>query len=228
MNPQFNSMPNIMPVQAPNMMFSQNQNQNMMYSQNQNMMQGQMPNMGNFYQNSNFNQFMPCYQNQNMFNNPNMMMGMQYCNPSMGNMYMAYPVYGGIQGNTSMMPNNVNNNINNNNNNANQKDQSLLSRDNRLIGDPNLPTGQGYINVFFEASTGNTVVLNLKDDIGLRDALKQYMNKIQLSESYIGTQIVFLFNGRKLDHESNEPIKTFKIGNSSKITVFDQGNVIGA
>ena len=216
MNQQFNSMPNMMPAQAPNMMYSQNQFQNMM--------QPQMRSMGNFYQNPNFNQFMSGYQNQNMYNNPNMMMGMQYFNPSMNNMYMAYPGYGGFQGNTPMMPNNMNNN----NNNANQQDKSLLIRDNKLIGDPNLPTGQGKINVYFEASTGNTVVLNLEENIGLRDALKLYMNKIQLSENYIGNQIVFLFNGRKLDHESNEPIKTFKIVNSSKITVFDQGNVIGA
>jgi hypothetical protein len=221
MNQQFNSMPNMMPAQAGNMMFSQNQNPYMF--------QNQMQNMGNFYQNPNFNQFMPGYQNQNMYNNQNMMMmGMQYFNPAMGNMCMSCPGYGGFQGNTPMMQNNVNYNVNNNNNNANQKDQSLLSRDNKLIGDPNLPTGQGYINVYFEASTGNTVVLNLKDNIGLRDALKLYMNKIQLSESYIGTHIVFLFNGRKLDHESNDSIKTFKIVNSSKITVFDQGNVIGA
>ena len=213
MNQQFNSMPNIMPAQAPNMMYSQNQFQNMM--------QPQMMSMGNFYQNPNFNQFMSGYQNQNMYANPSMMMGMQYCNPSMGNMCMANPAYGGFQGNTPMMPNNVNNVMN-------KKDESILSRDNKLIGDPNLPTGQGKINVYFEASTGNTVVLNLDENIHLRDALKQYMNKIQLSESYIGTQIVFLYNGRKLDHDSEESIKIFKIVNFSKITVFDQGNVIGA
>ena len=221
MNQQFNQMSNMMSAPNPNMMFGQNPN----------MMQNQFPAMGNFYPNQNFNPYMAGY--QNMYNNPNMMMGMQFYNPAMNNMYMQQPGYGCFQGNNPMMQNNMNNmnntpNTSNNNTTSQQETPSLLSRDNKIIGDLNLTPGEGYINVYFEASTGNTVVIHVKDNIGLRDALKLYMEKMQLSESFIGTHIVFLFNGRKLDHDSNESIKTFKIGNSSKITVFDQGNVIGA
>ena len=210
------------------------QPQNMTFNQNLNMMQGQMSNqMPNMYNNQMGN-FTPCMPNyQNMCVNPNYqgMMGMQFNNFYMNNMNMAYPGYGGFQGNTPVMQNNMQNNMNNNvpnNNNGNQQGSSVLRRDNKLIGNPNLPTDGDKINVFFEASTGNTVVLNLSKKTGLLDALKEYIKKIGLQENNIGSEIVFLFNGKKLDHTSTDPIEAFKIGNQSKITVFDQGNIIGA
>ena len=56
----------------------------------------------------------------------------------------------------------------------------------------------------------------------------QYVKKVGIPESVIGTKIVFLFNAEKLDVNSQEPIgKTFKFFNAD-ITVLDQGNIIGA
>ena len=209
--PQMNPMQNMMAMPSQNMMFNQNMmvmpSQNMMFNQNM-MMPNQMQNM-----NCNFPYMYNNFQNMNM----------QYSNGYMNNMNMAYPGYGGVpMNNNNMMQPNTNSNTTNttntpnSNNTSNNQLKGLLSRENKLIGDPTLPTGQGYINVFFEASTGNTVVLNIKDNLGLRDALKLYMQKLGLAENHIGKEIVFLFNGKKLEHESNDPIKSFKIVNNFK------------
>ena len=55
-----------------------------------------------------------------------------------------------------------------------------------------------------------------------------YMDKIGLSESLIGKQVVFLYCGEKVDTESTKSLDELHIRNMSSITVFDQGNVIGA
>ena len=53
------------------------------------------------------------------------------------------------------------------------------------------------------------------------------MNKLQLSEGYIGNQVIFLLNGQQMDYNSNKKIGDV-LKNQMLITVFDQGGVIGA
>lgn len=87
--------------------------------------------------------------------------------------------------------------------------------------------GSEIININFDTSTGVKVILNVPDRIPVKELLKRFARKINLSESYIGTKVLFLFNGRKLDHESLEDIQKVGIRNNFNITVFDNGNVIG-
>jgi hypothetical protein len=107
---------------------------------------------------------------------------------------------------------------------------SLLQRNTDLIGDPNAPTGNGIINVFFEASTGSRAVLNLPEDTPVKDTLKKYAEKIKINQAFIGKKIMFLYTGKRIDNEPNcdKTLKELKILNGSQITVFDQANVLGA
>ena len=66
----------------------------------------------------------------------------------------------------------------------------------------------------------------MSDKITIKELIKKYMNKIGLSENYIAKDIIFLFNGGKMDINSEETIKKYQ--DFFAITVFDQNNVIGA
>ena len=114
--------------------------------------------------------------------------------------------------------------------NPNQKDpndKGVLPRGNITNGDT-LAKGEDMCNITFDASTGVKTIINAKKDEPFKEIFKKYMNKIGLPESYIGTQIVFLFNGKKLEGNSEETPKKLKLQNMASVTVFDVGNVIGA
>ena len=78
--------------------------------------------------------------------------------------------------------------------------------------------------ITIEASTGLKVIIKASDDITISDLLKKYLQTIGIDESFIGNGILFLMNGKKLDHNSNSKIKNFP--NSSEITLFDQNGII--
>ena len=88
-------------------------------------------------------------------------------------------------------------------------------------------TNDNIINILFQANTGLQLLMSFSRNTTIKDILKAYMNKLQLSENYIGDQVIFLFSGNQLDKNS-----TNIIGNKYKdhmlITVIDQGGVIGA
>jgi len=83
----------------------------------------------------------------------------------------------------------------------------------------NCPEGnqnnQNKINIVFQANTGLKLILQFPPNITIRDMIKLYMNKLQLSEGYIGNQVIFLLNGQQMDYNSDK-----KIGNVLKKTNF--------
>ena len=81
-------------------------------------------------------------------------------------------------------------------------------------------------NIKFDASTGIHVLINADKNITVENLLKEFVHKLGLSENVIGTDLIFLFNGGKLDAHSQETISKFP--DIATITVFDQNNVIGA
>ena len=81
-------------------------------------------------------------------------------------------------------------------------------------------------NISFDASTGLKVILKVPNDTTIKELLKKYVEKIGLSEKVIGTDLIFLFNGGRMDTNSEDSIQKFQ--DFSSITVFDQNNVIGA
>ena len=190
-----------------------------------NMQMGQMPmtqmNMGVGQMNMN-NMFMMYMNNQNCFNNQNFNMY-----NSMNNLNSQI---------ASANLNNVNNpmsystgNIIPNNNNDEDKDKGVLPRKGNTEDDIALPITGDTINVKFDTSTGvKKIVRADSKKTTLKQLLKMYMNKIGLPESLIGEQVVFLFCGERVDVNSDKPLCEHNIRNMSAITVFDQGNVIGA
>ena len=78
----------------------------------------------------------------------------------------------------------------------------------------------------FEASTGLKVVINVDGKTTtIKDLIKIYIEKIGINESLIGNGILFLMNGKKIDHNSQNLVETY--ANTAKITVLDQNYVIG-
>ena len=114
-------------------------------------------------------------------------------------------------------------------NNDDDKDKGVLPRVGNDDDDNNvLPPTADTINIKFDASTGVKKIIRANNNTTLKELLKMYMQKIGLPDTLIGKQVVFLFCGEKIDVESTKTLKEQNIRNMSSITVFDQGNVIGA
>ena len=84
------------------------------------------------------------------------------------------------------------------------------------------------INVTLTATSGLKVVIPAPKTMSLCQLFKNYVQKVGVPESVIGTKIVFLFNAEKLDFNSQEPISKFFKNFQANITVLDQANIIGA
>ena len=96
------------------------------------------------------------------------------------------------------------------------------------IGEKNIPISGEVINLNFTANTGLKVVMPIGLNNTLQDTLIKYCQKIGVPPSLIGTKLVFLFNAEKLDPLSKKTIGQIDFKNGTRITVFDQYNVIGA
>jgi hypothetical protein len=169
------------------------------------------------------------YQNQNqMINQGGLMVNMyQQVNP-------------GVPSNNNLTNNNINtpstSNINPNQNNQgnlnNGEPQPLLPENDEMIG--KIINSKGIINVFFEASTGSIAVININKDTPIKEAIEKYAEKIHLNKKYIGKEVIFVLNGKKLDPFSNNLFDLLNKKDSQgeivqfKINVFDQANVLGA
>ena len=84
------------------------------------------------------------------------------------------------------------------------------------------------VNVTLTATSGLKVVKKKKKSMPLCQLFKNYVKKVGVPESVIGTKIVFLFNAEKLDANSTQPISNFFKSFNANITVLDQANIIGA
>ena len=84
------------------------------------------------------------------------------------------------------------------------------------------------INITLTATSGLKVVIPAPKTMSLCQLFKNYVQKVGVPESVIGTKIVFLFNAEKLDFNSQEPISKFFKNFQANITVLDQANIIGA
>ncbi len=119
-----------------------------------------------------------------------------------------------------------NNNYNNNNNNL----VELLPHGDKTIvvgGNQGLIQNRGLINIALNASSGLKVIVPISPESTVNKLILTYAEKVGIPINALGTKIIFLFNGMKLDIYSKEQLKNvFK--NGAVITVFDQGGIIGA
>ena len=208
---QFNNMGCQMPMGQMNMPFN-------------NMGQMPMGQMNNMYMNNMFMMYMNNPQNFNNQNN-NMNSSMRnlntqiFNNTNIGNMNnpMSYSTGNVVPIGTQQS------------NNNDDTDKGVLPRGNTDDDNSVLPPSGDTINVKFDASTGVKKIIRAdKKKTTLKQLLKMYMDKIGLPDTMIGKQIVFLYCGEKVEVESKKTLEEYHIRNMSSITVFDQGNVIGA
>ena len=110
----------------------------------------------------------------------------------------------------------------------NKEDQSLndkkepyfIKENPRILGE--------QIDLYFEASTGLKVLIPIGLNNTIKDAYILYCNKVDINYSQIDKSIIFLYMGQRLRCEDNKTLGQIGFRNKSQITVFDQGNVIGA
>lgn len=189
--------------------------------------------------------YMNPQQFQNMYNmymrnmNPNFF----FMNPMQLNMmYQNYlQMSQQQQQQNRMIPNVVGGNIPNQNpmniNNPNYYNQQrnqdnlveLLPREDKTISvprpasNPNTP----FINITLNASTGLKVVVPISPMSTIQQLFITYAQKVGIPLNALGTKIIFLFGGGKIDINSQQQIGSiFK--NGAVVTVFDQGGIIGA
>jgi len=96
------------------------------------------------------------------------------------------------------------------------------------IGEKNIPISGEVINLIFCATSGLKVDMPIGLNNTLQDTLIKYCQKIGVPPSLIGEKLVFLLNAEKLDSLSKKTIGQIGLKNGTKITVLDQGNIIGA
>ena len=168
----------------------------------------------------------------NMSMNMNNFINMNNMNNQMTMMNFMNQVNSNISNNFNNI-NNMNNvgvggiqNINANNNNNSQESKSVLPRNISIRQENNNIPNENMRNIRFDASTGIKIMVKLSKEATLEEAIKQFVRKLGLPERVIEDDLIFLFNGSKLDVHSKKPVKTFQ--DFAAITVFDQNNVIGA
>ena len=135
--------------------------------------------------------------------------------------------------NMNKINNNSNNSMSNTSNNItdsssdSREPKETLPRKNETIIDGGVFSKNAAIkNISFDASSGLKVILKVSKETTYKDLMRKYVQKIGLSEDVINRDIIFLFNGGKMDPNSPEDIG--KLPDFASITVIDQNNIIGA
>ena len=166
-----------------------------------------------------------------MMNNPMGGMGNMILNPQNNQMMMNF-MNNGMKdnGNIQNFYANSHTSSSTSSNTGSQGSQELKSVLPRVILDQQenfgAPTNPNIRNIRFDASTGIKVLLKMDKNTTVQQLLNEFVKKLGLSQNVIGKDLIFLFNGGKLDTNSQETISKFQ--DFSTITVFDQNNVIGA
>ena len=93
----------------------------------------------------------------------------------------------------------------NQSNNGNGNNKGVLKRD-KITETMNLGSGGLIINITMTASTGHKVVIQASADSTIEELLLKYVQKMGLSPDSVGRDIMFLFNGAKLDPHSKEKL----------------------
>ena len=84
------------------------------------------------------------------------------------------------------------------------------------------------ITIVFDSSTGTKMQISFSYYTKISKAFKLYCKKIGVGKAAIGNQIIFLLNSKKINIDDNRTIEEISCGNNTiRITVFDQGNILG-
>ena len=107
----------------------------------------------------------------------------------------------------------------------------LIPRSDAVISAPAKPNEQfntNLININFKASNGLSVIITIPINATIGEMCRRYMERLNLPLMHLANgDVQFIFNGKRLDTNSLELVGS-KFKNNINITVFDQGEVIGA
>ena len=107
----------------------------------------------------------------------------------------------------------------------------LIPRSDAVISAPAKPNEQfntNLINISFKANTGLRVIIAVPINITIGEMCRRYMERLNLPLMHLANgDVQFIFNGKRHDTNSLELVGS-KFNNNINITVFDQGEVIGA
>ena len=231
-----NNMPNNMPFNMANNMAFYQQMLQMQQMQQNFMYQQQQQQFYNGY-------LLYCQQNGLNAQDPNVYS--QYCQNMRNNMNNIY-----ANNNNNNINNNnqndvyihCNNNDNTNNNNDPNQPKELLPRreetlymhQNEIQGNNNnnninfAALNNDIINVALTTTAGYKVIIPASKNMSFEDLFINYANKVGVPHDAIGTKIVFLCNGGKVDPKSKQPISSLFKLSMGNITVLDQANIVGA
>ena len=76
----------------------------------------------------------------------------------------------------------------------------------------------------FDVSTGSKISMKISQNQTIKDMMDAFANEIRVPKESIGKDIIFLYNGRKLDE--NDSVERV-LRDKTTVTVFDVNNVIG-
>ena len=229
-----NNMPNNMPFNMANNMAFYQQMLQMQQMQQNFMYQQQQQQFYNGY-------LLYCQQNGLNAQDPNVYN--QYCQNMMNNMNNIYANNNNnnINNNQNDVYIHCNNNDNTNNNNDPNQPKELLPRreetlymhQNEIQGNNNnninfAGLNDDIINVALTTTAGYKVIIPASKNMSFEDLFINYANKVGVPHDAIGTKIVFLCNGGKVDPKSKKPISSLFKQSMGNITVLDQANIVGA
>ena len=185
-----------------------------------NMMNVMHPNMG--YNSNNYN-----YNMNNSADSMNLMMNWMNMNPLLLQMY----------NNNMFQNNNMTQNYNNNNNinlnNTNNSQANVTGGINTNIPNACYDLSQNSndmkMNVIFIHQTGKKIMMRCPYSLKVKDLLLQYISRMGLSDSLIGKDIFFIYNGLKIDEKEEKTVSQYFFkGMLHNILVVDTKNIIGA
>ena len=113
----------------------------------------------------------------------------------------------------------------------------MINNQNMMMNSPNISNmnmgeekknDQEIINIVFDYNTGNKII-NINKNATLKEALKMYCQKMEISENEIGRRIDFISNNERLSYlDENITLGEKRFNDCSRINVVDISNLIGS
>ena len=83
------------------------------------------------------------------------------------------------------------------------------------------------LKIKFEIINGLTVILNVKENIQMKNLLKEFMSRLHKESNLFDNDIIFSYNETMISKHDTRNIANLGIGDNSVIRVIDQNNKIG-
>ena len=83
------------------------------------------------------------------------------------------------------------------------------------------------IGIYFTTPNGSKTFIEVPTDIKIKDLYLAYAKKMKINPNLLGKEILFLFNGYKININEDKDLISFGLNGVSHIIVCDSKNIIG-